>query len=202
MKRKRIVCYDSVVYHKPNCHYVWQMHYENRLTVSREDAIAHDCRICRYCNSMNYHVKAEEQTLAYYRKNKGMEFNWIDGVLYVKTDISCWKLIYLRSKECLTLYHINHMPENFDFSHPQTCKYHWQDDAPSSDTIAYYLNYIYEHDRYKASVMEGVEITDFTSKKARNLAERVQKKCDRKRIDYIFKALEAKNPNYKKISCC
>ena len=202
MKNKRVVSYGSIVYHKPNCHYVRRMKEDNRLVVSRAEAIAHDCRICRCCNSMNYHFRNEAQTLALYAKKRGMEFIKIRGVLYVKTDISCWKLVYLKSKECLTLYHINRMPENFDFSHPQTCRYHWQNDVPSADTIEQYLNYIYEHDRFKAAVRDGVTLNEFMSRRAQNLAERVQKKHERKRIDYIFKALEAENPGYKKLSCC
>ena len=40
-----------------------------------------------------------------YSKYKKMQFNYINGILYVKTEIGCWKLVYVRREEKIALYH-------------------------------------------------------------------------------------------------
>ena len=202
MSRKRVVCYGSEVCHKPYCHYIWKMNPENRLEVTRYDALMHDCRICRYCNSMNYHLSAEDGTIRFYVNKKGMQFVKIKGALYVRTSLSCWKLVYVKSQEQLMLFHINKVPENFDFTHPQTCKYHRQADVPFEDSIAAYLHYIYEHDRVKGEINEGGSFTVYSGRKTRMLAKAYQKKQASKRLRDIFKSLEQENPEYKKLSIC
>ena len=180
MSTKRVACYYSDVYHRPNCHYVKRMRPENRLSVTKMEAIEHGCCACRYCNSMNYFVNIEQEVIDRYKTNVGMDFLYSKGTLFVKTDLSCWKLVYSRQLEKIILFHINNMPENFDFTHPWTCSFHRQEDVPVSNSISKYLSYINEHDKYKAAVKSGQQIISFSSKKSRNLAIRSEKKSARR----------------------
>lgn len=202
MSQKRVVCYGSEVYHKPGCHYVQKMRYDNQLMVSREEARAHDCRSCRYCNSMNYHMNYESRAIEHFRRKKNMEFRLVDGILYVKTAISCWKIVYVRNGEKLVLYHRNYSKQEIDFKHPENEYYHFQKDVPSSGSIASYLNYIYEHDRYKEAMYRGEKITDFSSKKNERRAKGVEKKRSARRVDYLFRCLEKEHSGYRQLSCC
>ena len=100
------------------------------------------------------------------------------------------------------MFHINFLPANFDFTHPQTCRYHRQDDVQTCGSIVGYLRFIYEHDTYKESVKNGSVITDFGSKRGRFLAEKSEKKRARKSLDCLFVLIEKQNPEYKKLSFC
>lgn len=202
MSKTRIVCYGSDVYHKPGCKYVKRMKATNMLEVTKADAIRHDCRVCRCCNSMNHHINAEDATIEFYKRSKGMDFKFDDGILYVKTEIGCWKLVYVRAEERLTLFHFNKPAELIDWDHIEREGYHHQNDLPYAETISKYLNYIYEHDHYKAAVKKGEKITEFSSKKNRMLVARCDKKRERKRVDYIFRCLERENTGLKKLSYC
>lgn len=202
MNKKRIVCYGSDVYHKPGCKYVSRMKSGNMLSVTRDNAIRHNCRICRCCNSMNHHVSVEEATIDYYKKEKGMDFKFENGILYVKTEIGCWKLVYIRAEEKLTLFHGNKPAGIFDWEHAEEERYHHQVDVPYAENISKYLNYIYEHDHYKAAVKSGEKITEFSSEKSRRLAARSDKKRERNRIDYIFRCLEREKEGFKQLSYC
>ena len=200
--KMKTVCYGSDVYHKPGCHYVSMMKRENRLEVTKANAIAHDCRPCKYCNSIHYHINVEDSFLRSYKNKYDFDFVVIDEALYVRTEISCWKIVYIKSQEHFVLFHINRVPENFDFTHPQTCRYHFQAGAPKSKSIVGLLRYIYEHDRYKAAVNSGETITDFTSHRARNLAARSDKKLEKRRLNYLFKQLESEKPGWRELSYC
>lgn len=202
MSKMRVVCYESDVYHKPGCKYVARMKRKNRLEVTRDNAIRHNCRICRYCNSMNYHVNTEEKTLNHYKQDKGMDFKYDDGILYVKTEVGCWKLVYVRAEEKLTLFHFNKPINQIDWNHLEYEGYHHQDDVPYAENISKYLHYIYEHDSYKAAVQKGEKITQFSSKKNRNLAALSERKRERNRLDYIFRCLERENAGLKQVSYC
>lgn len=206
MSIKRVVCYGSDVYHKPGCKYVRRMKTMNTLHVTKDDAIRHHCRICRYCNSMNYHLNVEKETISSFESEKNMQFKVIDGILYVKTDIGCWKLIYVRREEKITLYHRNKSFEPINWEHPEKENYHHQNDIPYSETIGNYLSYIYDHDKYKRAVMNGEKITEFSNARSRNLAARCDKKRERRqarnRIDYLFRCIERENAGSKQISYC
>lgn len=199
MGKTRIVCYGSDVYHKLGCRYVDRMLQQNQLQVTRDDAIRHGCRICRYCNSMNHHVYTEDSVIEYFKRN-GMQFKYIDGILYVKTEISCWKLVYVRAEEKLTLFHRNASSVPVNFEHPEHERYHHQDDVPYASTISKYLNYISEHDRYKAVVMNGETVTSFSSRRSKNLAKKSDRKRSINRVNYLFRCLERENDGYKQMS--
>ena len=84
-----------------------------------------------------------------------MEFKYIKGILYVKTDMGCWKLVYSRGMEQIALYHRNSRQAPLDFKHPEIGRYHQQKDQLYFRNIALALNYIYDHDKFKAAVKRG-----------------------------------------------
>ena len=70
------------------------------------------------------------------------------------------------------------------------------------NSIEGYLDYIYEHDKYKAAVARGETVTRFSSKKYEKLEAKAQRKRENKRVDYLFAMLERQNAGYKKLSYC
>ena len=204
MNNERIVSNgtNSMIYHKPGCRYVERIKFKNRMSLPRHDARAEGYHVCSYCNSMNHHYNVEQQTLGYYSRCKKMQFNYIDGILYVKSEIGCWKLVYVRKEEKLALYHRNTVARELDFDHPQYEPYHRQEDKPFCNSIEGYLDYIYEHDKYKAAIERGETVTKFSSKKYARHEAKAQRKRQNRRVDYLFRMLERQNEGYRELSYC
>jgi len=151
---------------------------------------------------MNYHYKVEQSTIDYYSRCKNMQFNYVDGILYVKSEIGCWKIVYIRKSESFALYHRNSTARELDFEQPQFEYYHRQEDKPYCNSISGYLDYIYNHDKYKSAIERGETVTKFSSKKYAKLEVKAQRKRENKRIDYLFRMLERQDTGYKQLSYC
>ena len=204
MNNERIVSIgtNSMIYHKPGCRYVERIKYKNRMSMPKSDARREGYHVCRYCNSMNHHYRVEQHTLDFYECAKKMQFNFINGILYVKSEIGCWKIVYIRKEEKFALYHRNTVAKELDFEHPQYEPYHRQEDKPFCNSIAGYLDYIYEHDKYKAAIGRGETVTKFSSKKYARHEAKAQRKRQNRRVDYLFRMLERQNEGYRQLSYC
>jgi len=204
MNNERIVSIgtNSMIYHKPGCRYVERIQYKNRMSLPKSDARKEGYHVCRYCNSMNHHYRVEKSTIDYYSRCKKMQFNLIDGILYVKSEIGCWKIIYIRKRESFALYHRNSTTKELDFDNPQYEQYHCQEDKPYCNSIEGYIDYIYNHDKYKAAINRGEKVTKFSSKKYAKREAKAQRKRENSRIDYLFRFLERQESGYKQLSFC
>lgn len=204
MNNERIVSIgaNSMIYHKPGCRYVERIKHKNRMLLPKHDAKAEGYHVCRYCNSMNHHYHVEQHTIDFYSRCKKMQFNYIDGIVYVKSEIGCWKLVYVRKEEKIALYHRNTTTKPLDFEHPQYEAYHRQEDKPFCNSIEGYLDYIYKHDKYKAAIARGEKVTKFSSEKYRKHEAKAQRKRQRNRVDYLFRMIEGQNTGYKELSYC
>lgn len=95
------------VYHREECRYAKKILPKNRMQLSSEAAEKAGYHICPYCDGMDalFRMK-KEQILKYARKNH-MEVDLLNHVLYVRTDVGCWKMIYSMSEQRFLLYHKN-----------------------------------------------------------------------------------------------
>lgn len=183
-----IICFESKskVYHKPGCYQIARIKKRNRIEVTKEEAERAGFRICKCCNGMGHHIRTEKRVLEHYEKEKGMVFKHIDGILYVKTEIGCWKMVYTRGNQRIVLYHRNDTDKEINFDIPQYESYHRQLDVPYSCSISRYLKYIYEHDRFKKAERSGNGFTTFSSKKNKKLAEKVERRILGKELTIYF----------------
>lgn len=203
MKNKRIVSFQSraKVCHKPGCKYTKRIKASNYLVMTKQEADVLGYRICQCCNSMNHLIQTENNTLNYYKKQYNMAFKYINGILYVKTELNCWKLIYSRSAEKIVIYHRNASEREIDFERPDQENYHLQIDIKYVKNIQNALKYIYEHDKYWMSEQRGSTISHFSSKKYEKQAKKRQRKHSIEKVDKLFRLLETQNPEYCQISC-
>lgn len=151
---------------------------------------------------MNFSYRDEIHTIDYYERKKGMQFNYKEGVLYVKTNVGCWKLVYSRSMELFALYHRNYSKQEIDFVKPENEHYHLQKDHVYYISIGAALKYIYDHDKYREAEQQGCKFIVFSHKKYQKQAEKRKQRQQRNRVDYLFQMLESQNKGYKKISYC
>lgn len=189
MSTKRIMSIESNIYHRPSCKYVYFMKPSNKEKLLWEDAKR--CgRPCRHCNSMSFLCSEECKTIEWNTENRNMEFKYKGGMLYVKTKVGCWKLVYARNMEQIALYHRNSRQAELDFKHPEKDRYHQQRDQLYFNNIAQALNYIYDHDKYKAAVQRGDKRIVYKNKKYKEQAKRRERKAALRRVDRLFDMIE------------
>ena len=189
MSTKRIMSIESNIYHRPSCKYFDFMKPGNKEKLLWEDAKR--CgRPCRHCNSMSFLCTEERKTIEWNTENRNMEFKYKDGMLYVKTKVGCWKLVYARNMEQIALYHRNSRQAELDFKHPEKDRYHQQKDQLYFNNIAQALNYIYDHDKYKAAVQRGDKRIVYKNKKYKEQAKRRERKAALRRVDRLFDMIE------------
>ena len=201
MSTKRIVSMGSNVYHRLDCRYVKAIKRENRITSLKTDLIYNGCRPCRCCNGMDHIYKTESDEISRYAKKHGMELNYIDGILYVKTNVGCWKLVYSRSQEKIAIYHRNATSRPINFEHPQYEHYHRQTDILYVPYIMKCLSYIKEHDRFREAEKNGIILMDLKNGRHRKNAEKAKRKAERKHMDSLFDLIESQL-GMSAVSCC
>ena len=118
---------------------------------------------------MKFLYDRDISTLDYYKRKMAMDYKMVDGILYVKTEVSCWKLVYSRREEKIFLYHRNKSSQPLNFDLPQAERYHRQTDVQPSASINKHLRYIYEHDRYRAAEAKGEKLVTTEDRKQVNL---------------------------------
>lgn len=197
---KRVMSIESNLYHKPNCHHAKRIQDKNKMTMDIKEAKAYGYRPCRCCNGMNFSYNDEWTSINYYERKKEMQFNYKDGILYAKTNIGCWKIVYIRGTESFALYHRNYSEQEVDFVNPEKESYHLQKDRPYFCTINSILKYIYDHDKYREAEQQGCKVIVFSHKKYQKQAKKREQRNQRKRVDYLFRMLESQEEGYKQLS--
>lgn len=180
-----------MLYHRPGCLRMEGIKNRNKISLPWAVARRKGYRACTCCHGMDYHLRIDKHALDYYEKNKGLEFKYIDGILYIKSPVGCWKLVYARGKETIALYHRSATDKPLDFAHPQREIYHHQGDKGYCDSVASYLHYIYEHDRYKAAAMRGEKNIHFSNKKYKRAAAEAKRRREIRRVDELLRMLES-----------
>lgn len=150
---------------------------------------------------MKYQFETEWKVIEHFERVKEMQFKLVDGILYVKTPISCWKIVYVKSTEQVVLYHRNNSYLPVNFEHPEKERYHLQKDVKKSYLIANYLNYIYKHDRFRQDEASG-HVVQFSNKKYRKQAEKRKWRNSVRRVDQLFAMLESQDNELVKESYC
>lgn len=202
MSMKRVMSMETNIYHKPHCHHAKRIQEKHMMIMDPQAAKSYGYRACRCCNGMNFSFNDERNVIAYYEKEKELQFNYKDGSLYVKTTIGCWRVVYSRGMELFALYHRNYCDQEVDFVNPENERYHLQKDQRYFCNINTVLKYIYDHDKYREAELQGCKTIVFTKKKYQEQAKKRKQRQQRNRVDYLFRMLESQNKGYKQLSYC
>jgi len=202
--KSMIVLPESNVYHERNC---WHLKHSQKkcwLYTNPEKAEQRGLRPCKCCSTVRFHLTYERKALDRFVSGKSMTYKIIGDSMYVKTDISCWKIIYDPSKLDYVIFHRNKSSAPIDFDHPEREHYHRQKDKQGAPTMEACFRYIRSHDSFrKSEQLAGGDL------KRMNISPRYQKQVqnrrkrqERRRLDAIFAALEQQNPEYKTLAFC
>lgn len=201
----RIISIESkeMVYHSRGCQYARKMRNKNKIEVTKHEAEQMGYRPCKCCNSMNYRFQNENSMVEKYAKNNHMKLYYQKGIIYVKTEMGVWKIIYSKENQKFILYHANHQYSNLELEMADTAHYHRQKDEKYADTIMTYMIYIQKHDRYRKQVQEagGDERAVKLNKKYAAQRKRRMRRQSYRRLEHIFAELEKENSGYAKLAC-
>lgn len=206
MNNRRIISTNSKekIYHFGGCKYVQKILPRNKIAVPRQEAEQSGYRPCKYCNTMKVRFRQEEGNLKKYAGTKNISFNLQAEVVYVKTEISGWKIIYRAREQKFILYHRNDSSKPVDFEHPELEKYHRQKDQRPFSTLTDCLIYIYRHDLFRKAEKEaGGDLRKISiDKKYVKSVERKDWRNKIRRLDYLFRKIENGDENFRKLSFC
>lgn len=200
MNTKRIMSKESNVYHREYCNHISKIKPKNRMIMTWKDAQYRGYRACRCCNTMSYLVGSASRTLEYHENEHGMEFKLHDGMLFVKTKMGCWRLVYIRTKEQIALYHRNKRQKPLDWEHPERSKYHPQKDQLYYNSVKATLDYIYEHDKFRAAEQIDKNNVKYKNKRYQKQAENREKRAKLRKVNQLFRELEKQDKKLVKYS--
>ena len=100
----------------------------------------------------------------------------LNHVLYVRTDVGCWKMIYSMSEQRFLLYHKNYMQGVLSLDEVEEGAYHRQRDVPFSKSIEKYLFYISKHDAARKIEMIDYRLLPNRTKKEKRYFLRIVQK--------------------------
>jgi len=202
--RKMIALPGSKVYHERSCWHLKHSKQANWIYFKPEKAEKKGYRPCKCCSTARFHLTYERKVLNRFIEGKGMEYKILGDAMYVKTEISCWKILYTPKDMTYRIYHRNKSERPVDFLHPELERYHFQQDKRDATTMAECFQYIRSHDSFRKSEQEAggnLKIVNISPKYRRQFVNRKRREA-RHRLDSIFAALEQKNPEYAALSCC
>lgn len=202
--RKMVMLPGSQVYHEYDCWHLRRSSKDRWRYITIDRANKRGFRPCKCCGTVRFHMRYEQKVLNRFIKGKNMEYRVIDDVMYVKTEISCWKIIYNPEAMTYALYHRNSKALPVDFTHPQNEHYHRQADKGCTAKMEELFRYIRSHDAFRKSEQEtGGDLKRMSvSPKYRQQYINRKRRQEHRRLDELFAALERKHPEYTALAFC
>ncbi len=195
---------DGRIYHYPGCRYMKNVSSQYRLRQPRQDMERYGYRPCKCCNTMKFRLEKEQDNLQRYSAYKELEFKMIADVLYIRTGISCWKIVYWTDTQDFAIFHRNYQDRPLNFEHPERERYHRQKDIRSVTSLIEAFIYIYKHDEFRKAEkaangnLELIRI----DRKYQASARRRQRRQQARHLDYLFCKIENGSEEYREISFC
>ena len=198
------------VYHRPDCMYVKRMKPRNRMNLPRKQAVEHGCRCCRYCGGLQGEMRRTEQLHAWEREYRvSLDYVKKTDTLYVRTDTGCWKIFSRRGEDLYLLYHRNTYDSSMTLEQVIQGAYHRQGDVKPAETLMKLMRYIADHDRAKRIIRDDYRKLPQYTKRQRKYyrqAERrvrmAEQRRSRQRMEDLFREIEAKDPEMRKLAFC
>lgn len=194
------------VYHRPGCMYMKRIKYGNIRSMTEKKAKRLEIRECKYCSGLIGDYRCREHDIEYWERKKGLKFTYYkdENAVQIQTDVGAWKL-QENSKGLYYLKHKNVYTQDMSSDEIKNGSYHYQKDVKSTDSFASLVQYIIDHDRAKAIIMDDYRKLPQKTKKQKiyyKIAERKHRRNMNRKIDAIFAAIERENPELKRVSMC
>ncbi len=192
------------VYHYPECRFIKSILAKNRLGQSQRDMERSGYRPCKCCNTIKFRMEKELGNLQRYSEHKELEFKMISDAIYIRTGMSCWKIVYWTDTQNFSIFHRNHKGRPSSFEHPEKEQYHRQKDIRYERSLIGAFMYIYKHDEFrKAETAANGNLGRIRiDRKYQASARRRQRRQQARQLDDLFRKIENENEEYRKLSFC
>ena len=95
---------NSTIYHRKLCRYRKMINWRDRRSVDLNDVRIMGYTPCKICFSFQNKYKNERGNIDYLFRNTGVQRELVDDALYIKTDVSFWKILYSCEDDSCELY--------------------------------------------------------------------------------------------------
>lgn len=180
------------IFHDSQCDYVQRIKEKNQVYFySAEEAREKGWRMCNCCSYMGKHFHKEQNEIGELQRKHGLDVQLYDGAVYIETSIAPWKIIVTGKNHRMLLYHGNH--EHYNECERRNGKliyhYHFQGDI-SKNTIIEYMEYLVEHDRWRAKTPYDYKLLPRHTKKQRAYYDKQKQKAKKKAICRVYNLIE------------
>ena len=179
----------SGIYHSKNCFHAMKIRKKNREKVGIRNIFEDHLTPCKYCQSMKFIFKEHKEGLTGFADERHLTIRRTGNWLLVQTDISFWKIGYCRYNRYFYLYHGNHRP-NGEIRLYNKNEYHRQKDVMNNPSLNWYLDYIYDHDRFRSLGISSVKNLPKATKKQRDFRNRVRNAIRRQETRRVYDILD------------
>ena len=194
---------DKSVYHDSRCRYVQRIYKRNRKALSEQELLNARYKPCKYCNGIHFFINLYKAEIEKFCSNNNYEYDVIKHQLFIRTNISCWKIVYLKREGVFVLYHRNHTKRHIKRSEIFKCGYHLQKDVSEKKMIQEFFDYIRKHDTFRTDEYKDYKKLPRDTKQQKEYYNKAKKKNRRKGIrtvDRLFAEIERKDASMKKWS--
>lgn len=194
----------SMVYHRPECSYTRKIYKRNRLQMKWEEAEWRGYRPCKCCDGAKFLYNLESENIEYFADQHNLDVDLKNNIIYVRTDVGCWKIVYKRSIQKFILLHRNYVSGRISLDEADSAPFHRQGDMAEAGSIMKYLKYIRNHDEFKQSMPADYRKLPRDTRKQKvyyESAKRRAEQCSARRLDNLFSLVE-RQEGIKSLSFC
>ena len=194
----------SMVYHRPECRYARKIYKRNRVQMDWEEAEWKGYRPCKCCDGANFLYNLESGSIEYFTEQHNLDVNLKNNIIYVRTDVGCWKIVYKRSIQRFILLHRNYLNGRISLDEADKAPFHRQGDMAESKYIMKYLKYIKSHDEFKQNMPTDYRQMPRSTKRQKayyKSAKRRAEKSSARRLENLFAVIESQE-SIKSLSFC
>ena len=182
------------VYHRPGCRYAESIKENNISYEKTEWAELRGYRPCKWCSRMDGRFQIEKKAVGEYLANSGLVMVRKNHMLYIRSDIGCWKVVFSKKFNDFVLYHRNHADGIVPLAEVEKDSYHKQSDHFQFNSIMGAARYIVKHDTAKKILSIGsYKDLPRQTKKQKEYYKSAKNKAHRnsiQRIDDLFRQIE------------
>lgn len=198
------------VYHRPDCVYVKRMKPQNRMSLSRKQAVEQGCRCCRCCGGLRGEMRETAQILTWQRDYRvSLDYVKKTDTLYVRTRIGCWKIFCQRDGALYLLFHRNTYSNSMPLEQAIQGDYHRQGDVKPAESLLKLIRYIADHDKAILIIRDDYRKLPQSTKRqkkyyrqAERRVKRLEQRQSRQRMEDLFREIEEKDPEMRRLAFC
>lgn len=186
-----------IVYHRHGCFYAKRIKYQNKLTITLNQALrGRNYCTCKYCSGLAGDLRMHKAQIEKWSCNLHLQFSYdsYKNRLYIRTENGFWKIIPTEDGWKYRLFHLNHFSSEASIDSMKKGLFHRQGDVAETSSLDQLVNYIHLHDDAKKIIAEDYHKLPRSTQKQKKYYKQAERRAHRnswRRMDSIFDQIEA-----------